>query len=66
MAPAVLDQVQEFDQVVAPARAVAQKGLDLVERFLLHLPAARRAAAAPLALARMDGPRRLPRQLDGR
>jgi hypothetical protein len=45
----ILDEMQVFDQQVAPARLIGQKGLDLLERLRVDLPPlgrSRRPAAA--------------------
>ncbi len=45
----VLDQVKEFDEQVAPTRAVAQKRANLVQRGVVGLPSLGGTAAAPRA-----------------
>jgi hypothetical protein len=50
----VLDQVQELDQEVGPARPVAEERPDLVEGRLVGLAPARGVAGFPAAGARMD------------
>ncbi len=55
----VLDEMQELDQQIAPARLVAQQRLDLGERIGLDLAAAREIAAAAASGTGMDAARRL-------
>ena len=43
---AVLDPVQEFDEMVAPARAVAEQVLDVGQRLRIHHAALGLAAPA--------------------
>ena len=66
VAPAVLDQVEELDQEVAPAWPIAQQRPDSVECLGLDLPAAAGGPPAALALAWMQGPPRRARLLDDR
>ena len=49
----VLDQVQIFDQEIAPPRPVAEQLLDLVRGGRIDLPALGRRLGAPASLARM-------------
>ncbi len=66
VAPAVLDQVEELDQEVAPAWPIAEQRPDSVECLGLDLPAAAGGPPAALALAWMQGPPRRARLLDDR
>ena len=52
----VLQQVQVFDQQVAPALAVAEQCLHLGERLGIDLPPLRMIGPAPPPRARVDAP----------
>ena len=52
----VLQQMQMLDQQVAPALAIAEQRLHLIERRRIDLPAFRDVAAVPPSRTRMDAP----------
>ncbi len=49
MAVLILNEMQVFDQQVAPARPIGQKGTDLVERLRVDLATLGRARRTPAA-----------------
>ena len=65
MAVFVLDEMQMFDQQIAPARPIGQKRLDFLQRLKVDLPALRRARRTPATAGPVATGRRLDLHIHG-